>query len=266
MDRINTINAREDMFGVGKSGFHDNADLPGQDATYVSPDWLNHLQEELCNLLELNGVALNADSKQQLFNLLTTQTELVALSDAIESNFIRKAQKGVAEGVTPLNAQSIVDSSFLPNSSLIKAGIVQLVNDLTSGGTDKALTAAKGKALQDGKLGKTENAESATKLSTASGNAPSYSARAWVNFNGTGTVKINGSGNVSSITDNGTGDYTVNFSTAMPNTNYAATHACDSIAAFTYERSRTVSSIRVGTKIDDQGAPDPANFSLIIMV
>jgi hypothetical protein len=47
-------------------------------------------------------------------------------------------------------------------------------------------------------------------------------AKAWVNFNGTGTVAINGSFNVSSITDNGTGDYTVNFTTAMPNANYAA--------------------------------------------
>lgn len=60
------------------------------------------------------------------------------------------------------------------------------------------------------------------KLNTASGNAPSYSARAWVNFNGTGTVAIRASGNVSSITDNGTGDYTVNFTTAMPDVNYAS--------------------------------------------
>jgi hypothetical protein len=58
-------------------------------------------------------------------------------------------------------------------------------------------------------------------LSTASGSAPSYSARAWVNFNGTGTVAIRASGNVSSITDNGAGDYTVNFTTAMPDANYA---------------------------------------------
>jgi hypothetical protein len=51
--------------------------------------------------------------------------------------------------------------------------------------------------------------------------ATAYGCRAWVNFNGTGTVAIRGSGNVSSITDNGTGDYTVNFTTAMPDTNYA---------------------------------------------
>ena len=59
-------------------------------------------------------------------------------------------------------------------------------------------------------------------LSTASGSAPSYSARAWVNFNGTGTVAIRASGNVSSITDHGTGDYTINFTTAMADVNYTA--------------------------------------------
>lgn len=54
----------------------------------------------------------------------------------------------------------------------------------------------------------------------ATGTAPIYACRAWVNFNGTGTVAIRASGNVSSITDNGTGDYTVNFTTAMPDANY----------------------------------------------
>ena len=48
-----------------------------------------------------------------------------------------------------------------------------------------------------------------------------FMARAWVNFNGTGTVAIRAAGNVSSITDNGTGDYTVNFITAMPDANYS---------------------------------------------
>ena len=51
--------------------------------------------------------------------------------------------------------------------------------------------------------------------------ATAYGCRAWVNFNGTGTVAIRASGNVSSITDNGTGDYTVNFTTAMVDANYA---------------------------------------------
>ena len=51
---------------------------------------------------------------------------------------------------------------------------------------------------------------------------PMFAARAWVNFNGTGTVAIRSSGNVSSITDNGVGDYTVNFTTPMNNANYVA--------------------------------------------
>jgi len=57
-----------------------------------------------------------------------------------------------------------------------------------------------------------------------------YDARAWVNFNGTGTVAIRASGNVSSITDNGTGNYTVNFTTAMSDANYAVNITSDSAA------------------------------------
>ncbi len=54
----------------------------------------------------------------------------------------------------------------------------------------------------------------------ASGSAPLFACRAWVNFNGTGTPAIRASGNVSSITDNGAGDYTVNFTTAIADTNF----------------------------------------------
>jgi hypothetical protein len=69
--------------------------------------------------------------------------------------------------------------------------------------------------------------------------AVAYGCRAWVNFNGTGTVAIRASGNVSSITDNGTGDYTVNFTTAMPDVNYAS--ACS--AATTGSGSSTGASV-----------------------
>jgi hypothetical protein len=57
--------------------------------------------------------------------------------------------------------------------------------------------------------------------------------RAWVNFNGTGTVAIRASFNVSSITDNGTGDYTVNFTNAMPDANYTWVGTCDPTSAQT---------------------------------
>ena len=57
----------------------------------------------------------------------------------------------------------------------------------------------------------------------ASGSAPIFACRVFVNLNGTGTVAIRDSGNVSSITDEGTGHYTVNFTTAMSDANYAVT-------------------------------------------
>jgi hypothetical protein len=70
--------------------------------------------------------------------------------------------------------------------------------------------------------------------------AVAYGCRAWVNFNGTGTVAIRASGNVSSITDNGTGDYTVNFTTAMPDGNYSIVGS-------------TIGSGNGGTYIDSRG-------------
>ena len=53
-----------------------------------------------------------------------------------------------------------------------------------------------------------------------------YTCKAWVNFNGTGTVAIRASGNVSSITDNGSGDYTINFTTALADANYSVVGTC----------------------------------------
>ncbi len=83
-----------------------------------------------------------------------------------------------------------------------------------NGNTDRTLT------LPDSS-GTMATAESTLSQFNASGSAPVYACRAWVNFDGTGTPAIRASGNVSSITDNGTGDYTVNFTTAMQDANYA---------------------------------------------
>jgi hypothetical protein len=76
--------------------------------------------------------------------------------------------------------------------------------------------------------------------------ATAFGCRAWVNFNGTGTVAIRASGNVSSITDTSVGDYRVNFTTAMPDAFYSAhfNAHCDGIApslgnAITTNRSTT---------------------------
>lgn len=97
-----------------------------------------------------------------------------------------------------------------------------------------------------------------------------YTAKAWVNFNGTGTVAIRASGNVSSVTDNGTGDYTLNFTTALASANYCVSGAGrqgDSATAGTMRvvcicavgnlaDAMTTSSLRVSTQSSNGNADD----------
>lgn len=119
--------------------------------------------------------------------------------------------------------------------------------------TDRTLT------LPDSS-GTMATAESTLTQFNASGSAPVYAARAWVNFNGTGTVAIRASGNVTSITDNGTGDYTVNFTTAMPDVNYSVSGAATnggtgaSFFALRAAGDSTVSSIRFNAVISTTGS------------
>lgn len=109
----------------------------------------------------------------------------------------------------------------------------------------------------------------------ATGNAPIYACRAWVNFNGTGTVAIRASGNVSSITDNGAGDYTVNFTTAMTDANYAvalslagyadvAEIAVPHAGNFGPPMLKTASSIRVRSNTSGGSLGDAEEFNVSI--
>ena len=91
--------------------------------------------------------------------------------------------------------------------------------------------------------------------------------KAWVNFNGTGTVAIRESYNVSTITDNGTGDYTVNFTTAMVDANYSAIgsggdggNGVRSPGATTY----ATGSFRFPVRNLDNGLTDPVFMNVTI--
>jgi hypothetical protein len=109
----------------------------------------------------------------------------------------------------------------------------------------------------------TPNINSA-QFATVSGTAPIYPCRAWVNFNGTGTVAIRASGNVTSITDNGTGDYTVNFTTAMSDANYNANVNAGGSAAvyqgtfYDLATARTTTTLRVATLNTSNASADAA--------
>jgi hypothetical protein len=101
--------------------------------------------------------------------------------------------------------------------------------------------------------------------------ATAYGCRAWVNFNGTGTVAIRASGNVTSITDNGTGDYTVNFTTAMPDANYGISFAGDVNTGVSANDTRAVNfgapatgSIRIFTG-NNYASPIGEDWALICL-
>ena len=108
-------------------------------------------------------------------------------------------------------------------------------------------------------------------LSTASGSAPSYSARAWVNINTSGTVSIRQSGNVSSVTDTATGQYTVNFATAMPDNGYSIVGSPSENGANTiiliFARtgaSKTINGCYMQTLIDSGGFVDTYDINIAV--
>jgi hypothetical protein len=103
--------------------------------------------------------------------------------------------------------------------------------------------------------------------------AVAYGCRAWVNFNGTGTVAIRAAGNVSSITDNGTGDYTVNFTTAMPDVNYGFSGGGNASGAgndargpvITQHTTMSTSALRFYTNRNGDNGANPANIDYSIV-
>lgn len=116
-------------------------------------------------------------------------------------------------------------------------------------------------------------------LSNAAGSASvpvdtviSGSAKAWVNFNGTGTVAIRASFNVSSITDNGTGDYTVNFTTAMPDANYAAATVGGNAGASGFDiyapwqQAPTTTTFRIGVYQGNSAAAVDCAYTQVVFL
>jgi hypothetical protein len=124
-------------------------------------------------------------------------------------------------------------------------------------------------------LGVTSTGTSVTGTQSVSGNlsfnsgygssAVAYGCRAWVNFNGTtntgGFCTIRGSGNVTTVADNGTGDYTINFTTAMPDANYSAVGNVTA-GKFLGMDTLLVGSIQIGSR-DVANAPSDQSNVLV---
>ena len=149
--------------------------------------------------------------------------------------------------------------NLVPSSSIASDQTMYLPTSGTSGGTVLCTDSTGGTANGVLYLNSSKQVTSGSGLTFDGSNlkfnsgygsaATAYGCRAWVNFNGTGTVAIRASGNVSSITDNGTGDYTVNFTTAMPDANFSAVCGYQASSSLTYVvniTSQTASTIRYG--------------------
>lgn len=105
---------------------------------------------------------------------------------------------------------------------------VFVIGDSASSFASKKLSFTNLKSFLDATWVSNDN-RSKTALNAA-GSAPIYACRAWVNFNGTGTISINNGGNISSLSDYGVGDYGINFYTPMPDASYAFTFGVNKIS------------------------------------
>ena len=161
----------------------------------------------------------------------TGQESTLVLFDGVNASFSGKMRFGsgdlnyIGTGGVPITIKAInsakvfVSGSDMPAASGGTPGAAYAI--LGESGTVVSYTATATSGLVSGA---TELLASRT--TAAPGNAPIFAARAWVNFNGT-NASIRGSGNVASVVRNGLGDYTINFTTAMPDANYCVSGSGD---------------------------------------
>lgn len=149
---------------------------------------------------------------------------------------------GTTSTDTTLTLPNITGTVLAPAGGVLPAA---------NGGTGLSSPGTSGNVLTSDGTAWTSAVNTVAALSTATGSAPSYSARAWVNFDGTTATPstIRGSGNVSSVTKSGTGAYTVNLSTALPDTNGAGTSMC-SLSSYAQSQAgylTSTSAFSIGT-------------------
>ena len=202
-----------------------NTDVGGIDiAEGCAPSGINNAIREL--MAQVKDMQTGADSDNQVVggNLTVNGNTVLGDSSADTLTINATTTFGVAVPITSGGTGATTAGAALTN-----LGAYPLATN-PSNYTTLAAVAAVGYATGGGVATGTNtgdqtnisgNAGTATKLSTATGSAPSYSVRAFAVWDGSAAGTVLSSGNVSSITDNGTGLATINFTTAMPDTYYS---------------------------------------------
>ena len=231
-------------------------------ATEVSADWLNAVQAEIVGVIEGAGIVLaKADNSQLLAAIrallpgaaTTTLAGLIELATSAEVAALTDATRAV----TPATLAGVLPGA----ATTVLAGLVRLATSAEASAGTSSTGAVTPVTMRVG--------------FNASGSAPVYAPRAWVTFQGTGTVAIIASGNVSSVTDGGVGVYTVNFAVAMPDANYAVSIAArkenevdDGNVNASYgntSRIPTATSCPVTTSHNGTAAADFPSVSVIVI-
>lgn len=190
--------------------------LDGLTATTAELNKLDGLTSSTAELNILDGVTWTLTD----YNTLTSTAVELNKLDGFTGTFedLNYAKDLRATGVTTTEFDKLDGLSATTTELNYVSGVTSSIQTQLDG---KAANTTQAEATWEAGTGTTESLVSPAKVKAAiEANVGDSPVKAWVNFNGTGTVSIRESFNVSSITDNGTGNYTVNFETALTDANY----------------------------------------------
>jgi hypothetical protein len=180
------------------------------------------------------------------------------VNGAFEANSINST------GATTIGGTLVVTGTQTNNGAVIQNGVVTQNGAVTATNITANLTTTSTAITQ-------ASTDNSTKIATTAFVNSASPIKAWVSFNGQGTVAIRSSYNVSTITDNGVGDYTINFTTPMSDANYGVVATCMRVSgntgaeAFLLETtSPSTTAVRIGTNNQGGSPTDPAYVTVVI--